>query len=104
MYKARWNFIHELEATDGFARVERAAYFGWLALRAKDAPVYLRLQGLDQYAAVGSGDVEEAKGVLYSMSGKYEPAEKFLRDAYRRRPLLRLRNYLRWLEKAPIEN
>jgi len=54
MYKARWNTISGLEPTYEFCRVERLAHFGWLGLKAENAPLELRLNALNEYAAYGS--------------------------------------------------
>ncbi len=93
MFKARWNIIHSLEPTYGLSRIERLAHFGWLALHADDAPISLRLQALEQYAAAGGQRVPEARGVLQFLAGDYASAAESFEKARRNRGTLRLRNY-----------
>ena len=100
MYKGRWNVLHQLPPTDGFAPVERLAHFGWLALHADGSPLPLRLQGVEGYAAAGGSRASEAKGVLYFLDGQYPQAARHLQTAYRQHRTLRLRNYLLGAQKA----
>ena len=98
VFKARWNGVHGLELTDSFAPIERRAYWGWFALRARAAPLDARLSALDELEAAGgiSGDaasVGEARGTLYLRAGDLDRAREAFAAAHEARGTFRLRNF-----------
>ncbi|QQR90599.1 MAG: hypothetical protein IPJ88_02315 [Myxococcales bacterium] len=94
LYKARWNFIHSLKATDGFNRVESQAYQGWLALQARDAPLELRLGAAEAFDALHGLDREEALGALLFKAGHYERAAQQFERSWQASQSIRLRNHM----------
>ena len=95
LYKARWNRMLNLPAEDDLSRVERQAYFGWLALHAEQLPIHERRNALLGYAAAGGANALEAQGVLAFLDHDYGRSIDYLREVYERSPSLRIRNYLR---------
>lgn len=93
LFKARWNARHGLPLTEGLSRVERQAYWGWLALRAEPAPVERRLEALEGYAAAGGVRSREAKAVLLYDAGRFQEAREAFDRAYAETPTYRLRNH-----------
>lgn len=69
MFHARWNAIHGLAPTEGMSAVARRAYFGWLAVEGGNAPVGMRLEALDAYAAAGGTRVLETRAWLEHEAG-----------------------------------
>jgi hypothetical protein len=95
LYKARWNRMVDLPLDEGFARIEKLAYYGWLGLHAENLSVRQRRDALVQYAAAGGNGAAEAQGVLAFQERDYAQAVDNLQRAYAENPSLRLRNYLR---------
>lgn len=93
VFKARWNGMHGLELTAHLGPSELTAYWGWLALRADEAPLELRLSALTHYGEAGGRSVEEARGVLLFDAGRFEQAERAFEEAHARAPSFRLRNH-----------
>lgn len=93
LFKARWNALVHLPPTDGFARSELRAYWGWLALHSSGADVALREAALDRYAAAGGERVNEARAVLAHRAGHPSEAARWLDRAVSRHGGLRLRNH-----------
>jgi len=100
LYKARWNGIHRLPLTDGFAPIERQAYYGWLALHAHDAPATRRLAALEAYAEAGGAGAAEARAYFAALAGR--PAEAAVRygELWEQRGDLRARNHALALQGA----
>jgi hypothetical protein len=97
LFKARWNALLGLETTEGFAPVERQAYWGWLALHAGGADPALRLDALTRYAEVGGARTEEARAVLLLEAGHTAEAAAHMTRAHEAGGGLRLRNHALWL-------
>ena len=93
LYKTRWNLAHGLPSPHAFSKVERLAYYGWLALHARRAALPLRLQALQPYADAGGQHVEQAAGVLLFAAQQYGTAGQVLQKAYEDDASVRLRNY-----------
>jgi hypothetical protein len=91
--KARWNTVHALELDESFSRIERQAYWGWLALRAETAPADRRLLALERYADAGGRAADEARAVLFYDAGELEQARASFEAAYQKTPNFRLRNH-----------
>lgn len=93
LFKARWNSIHRLPLTDGFAPIELQAYHGWLALHAHDAPAAQRLAALEAYAEAGGAGVAEARAYFAALAGR--PAEAVVRygELWEEHGDLRARNH-----------
>jgi hypothetical protein len=69
LYLARWNVVFSRPMTEGLGRVERRAYYGWLALHADDAPLDARLGALEAYERLGGFGVSEARARLAFLGG-----------------------------------
>jgi hypothetical protein len=95
LYKARWNRMFDLPLDDGFARVEKHAYYGWLGLHAENLTLHQRRDALVKFAAAGGDGAAEAQGVLAFRAHDYAQALDNLQRAYAENPSLRLRNYVR---------
>ncbi len=93
LYKARWNSIHGLPLTDGFAPVELQAYHGWLALHAHDAPAERRLAALEAYAEAGGAGAAEARAYFAALAGRPEEAAVRYGELWEQRGDLRARNH-----------
>lgn len=97
-YKGRWNVSMGLAPDFGFAKIEKLAYHGWLALHADKAPDDRRLQALDVYASVAGAEqaarIAEARGVLLFRARQFVAAGNALQDAYEKTGNIRLRNYV----------
>jgi len=93
LFKARWNAVHRLPPTDGFARAELRAYHGWLALRAESAPITARIDAAAAYGRAGGERADEARGVLLFRAGRAEEAADAFVEAYERSGSWRLRNH-----------
>lgn len=91
--KARWNALHRRELTEGFSPIEQQAYWGWLAVRGEGAPIELRLEGVERFAAAGGRSADEIRGVLLHDEGRLEEAHGAFEDAYSASPTFRLRNH-----------
>lgn len=93
LFKARWNAVHRLAPTDGFARVELRAYHGWLALRAESAPIAARIEAATAYGNAGGERADEARGVLLFRAGRAEEAADAFVKAFGESGSWRLRNH-----------
>lgn len=92
-FLARWNGIHGLVLTDGMGPVELRAYYGWLALEGGEAPVGMRREAVEAYAAVGGTRVWEARGMLAYEAGEMAEAHAAFAQAADLTGSLRLRNH-----------
>lgn len=92
-FKARWNAVHGRELTEGFAPIELQAYWGWLALHARGAPLERRIEALDRYEAAGGRGAVEARGALLFESGDMGGAREAFEGAYAAHGTFRLRNH-----------
>jgi hypothetical protein len=92
-FAARWNVIHGLAMTDGMSRLELRAYYGWLALEGGTAPLGMRMEAVDAYAAAGGTRVWEARGVLAFEAGEMAEARSDFERACDLTGSLRLRNH-----------
>jgi len=92
-FAGRWNAMHARELTDGFSEVDRRAYWGWLALHAREASTELRMEALGHYEAVAGERADEARGVLLYELGDSHGAEEAFTAAYEARGTFRLRNH-----------
>ncbi|MCA9609450.1 MAG: hypothetical protein KC619_27805 [Myxococcales bacterium] len=92
-FKARWNAAHGRDLTEGLAPIELQAYWGWLALHARSAPIERRLEALDAYEAAGGTDADEARGALLFESGDMAGAHEAFEAAYAEHGTFRLRNH-----------
>jgi len=95
LYKARFNAIAGHELTEGMRRVERQAYYGWLVLHAKDAPMANRVEAVSEYERAGGAHADEARASLLFLAGDTTRAARAFARAYERTGNLRLRNH--WL-------
>lgn len=102
MFLARWNAIHGLPMTDGMTRLERRAYYGWLALEGGAAPIGMRIEALDEYEAAGGTRVWEARGVLAYESGEMAEAREDFEHAADLTGSLRMRNHALEAERVAI--
>jgi hypothetical protein len=93
LFEAQWNTRFGLGATEGMSAVEEQAYWGWLALEARDAPVALRESALDALAEVGGEGVEEARAALAFARGDYADAFLRYKALYEATGVLRFRNH-----------
>lgn len=93
LYLARWNAIHRLELTDGMAREDEQAYWGWLALHAEDAPLARREEAARRFLAAGGHAANEAVGIYALRRGRpTEASERFAR-AHEMTGSFRVRNH-----------
>jgi hypothetical protein len=92
-FMGRWNVMHGLPPTDGMSQLERRAYYGWLALEGGAAPLSMRVDAVEAYAAAGGTRVWEARGVLAYESGELAQAHSDFEHAYELTGSLRLRNH-----------
>ena len=102
LYKARWNAIFQLSPTDGFEDVEKQAYWGWLALHARDqsaacpecrADIALRREALRNFARAGGAAAEEAAAVFAFRNGRPDEASQIFARLHERTGALRFRNH-----------
>jgi hypothetical protein len=94
LFAARWNALHDRELTDGFSPIEHRAYWGWLALRAEDAPVERRLDALERFARAGGTGHAEARAILLFREGRLDEAREAFAAAHAAEPTFRLQNHL----------
>ena len=92
LYKARWNLIHRVPATDGFSEIELQAYWGWLALHGWGVPVRERVDALVAYRDAGGANAQEAAALFDLLEQRPEKAAKLLEALYLEDHELRLRN------------
>ncbi|MFW2388457.1 MAG: hypothetical protein ACN4G0_08975 [Polyangiales bacterium] len=92
LYKARWNSVHRLPFAEGFSRIEKQAYWGWLALHAWGKPLQKRREALLAYRDAGGIGSEEAKALFDVLQGRLDEAEAELTQLYESTGQLRLRN------------
>jgi hypothetical protein len=93
IFKARWNLVHGLEATDGLRPLELRVYWGWLALEATDVEAPRRISALERYAEASGEDVREARATLEIVAGHPDEAAKLYRELREEGENLRLRNH-----------
>jgi hypothetical protein len=103
MFFARWNAIHGLVLTDGMSPLELRAYYGWLALEGGAAPIGMRIEAVDAYAAAGGTRVWEARGVLAFESGEWAEARSDFERACDLTGSLRMRNHALAAEQAALD-
>jgi hypothetical protein len=75
------------------SEVELRAYWGWLALEARDVAIEHRLSALERYAQAGGQSVTEARAVLLFEAGHMMEAAQAFQQAYEEEGTLRLRNH-----------
>jgi len=92
LYKARWNLIHRVRATDGFSEIELQAYWGWLALQGWGVPLKERRDALVAYRDAGGANAQEALALFDLLEQRPERAAKLLEALYSQEGELRLRN------------
>lgn len=92
LYKARWNAVHRQPFTDGFAEIERQAYWGWLALHGWGQPLERREEALMAFREAGGAGVDEAAALFDLLAGRPEHAAVSLQKLYSATGQLRLRN------------
>lgn len=92
LYKARWNLIHRVPATDGFSEIELQAYWGWLALHGWGVPLQERRDALVAYRDAGGANTQEALALFELLERRPETAAKLLEALYSEDRELRLRN------------
>lgn len=97
LFKAQWNALVGLAPTDGLEGEEVRAYWGWLALHARDVDPSLRMKALARYADAGGTHIAEAHAVLALQAGRVPEAARWMTRAHEARGGLRLRNQLLWL-------
>lgn len=93
LFAARWNAIAGRELTEGFSDEELAAYWGWLALGAEDAPPQMRAEALAAYARAGGPNASEAQAWEAFARGDMVQAAALYRRASESTGDLRLRNH-----------
>ena len=103
MFLARWNAMHGLPLTDGMDELRLRAYHGWLALEGGRAPIGMRIEALEPFAAAGGWRVWEARGVLAYESGAFGEARGDFERAYELGGSVRLRNLALGAQRAEIE-
>ncbi len=92
LYKARWNLIHRMQATNGFSEIELQAYWGWLALHGWGVPLGERRDALVAYRDAGGANAKEASALFDLLEQRPEKAAKLLEALYVESRELRLRN------------
>ncbi|MGE0790737.1 MAG: hypothetical protein AB7S26_34000 [Sandaracinaceae bacterium] len=92
-FKARWNAAHQRELTADLSPIELRAYWGWLALEARSAPLELRLEALGPYGEAGGPAALESRGILLAEAARLPEAEEAFLAAYESRHAFRDRNY-----------
>jgi len=92
LYKARWNLIHRVPATDGFSEIELQAYWGWLTFHGWGVPLQERRDALVAYRDAGGADAREALALFELLEQRPETATKLLEALYLEDRELRLRN------------
>jgi hypothetical protein len=102
MFHARWNTTHGLPLTDGMDTLHLRAYHGWLALEGGEAPLAMRIEALEPFAAAGGWRVWEARGALAFESGAFAEARGDYERAYELGGSVRLRNLALGAEAAEI--
>lgn len=95
LYKARWNTMVGLPATEGFRPIEARAYWGWLALHAEAIAIETRLEALDRYERAGGSDSLEARAILLERQGLHLEATAFFARLHQDRHHVRARNNAR---------
>jgi len=93
LYAARFNAILGLTPTSDFAPVESRAYWGWLALGAREVSPERRMQALDHYEQAGGRHALEARAALLYALGRGTQASALYEEAYRETGNMRLRNH-----------
>lgn len=93
LYKGRWNGIHRRELTEGFSDVELQAYWGWLGLHARSAPLGRRLEGVARYSWAGGGHADEARAFLAFLNEQEARASAEYAEIFEKRGDLRARNH-----------
>lgn len=93
IFKARWNLVHGLEATDGLRPLELEVYWGWLALEATSVEAQRRVPALDRYAEASGEDVREARATLAIIDARPHEAAEIYRELRAEAENLRLRNH-----------
>ena len=91
-YKARWNSIHRRPFVEGFAQVERQAYWGWLALHGWGKTLADREDALVSFRDAGGFGTQEAAALFDVLDGQFERASKSLEQLHLATGELRLRN------------
>ncbi len=104
MFYARWNAIHGIAMTEGMTALQLRAYYGWLALEGGAAPLGMRIEALDAYAAAGGSRVWEARGVLAFEGGEMAEARGDFERACDLTGSLRLRNHALEAERVALED
>jgi hypothetical protein len=92
LYEARWNAVHRRPLVDGFSRIERQAYWGWLALHGWGQPIGRREDALVAFREAGGRGADEAAALFDLLAGRPDRAGASLQDLYRATGQLRLRN------------
>jgi len=92
LYKARWNLIHRVPATNGFSSIELQAYWGWLALQGWGVPLPERMDALVAYRDAGGANTQEAAALFDLLEQRPERAARLLEALYLEKHELRLRN------------
>ncbi|MBT8452474.1 MAG: hypothetical protein KJO40_10950 [Deltaproteobacteria bacterium] len=92
-YKARWNSIHRRPFVEGFSRIEKQAYWGWLALHAWGKPLGKREEALLAFRDSGGFGTPEAAALFDVLEGNPERGSNSLRRLYEASGQLRLRNF-----------
>ena len=92
-YKARWNAIHRRPFVEGFSRIEKQAYWGWLALHAWGKPLSQRKDALLAFRDSGGFGTGEAAALFDVLEGNPARASNSLRRLYEASGQLRLRNF-----------
>jgi hypothetical protein len=93
LFEAQWNVIAGMAPTTGMSRTEEQAYWGWLALAAREAPVALRESALEAYAEVDGPGAEEAQAIVAYLNGDHADAFLRFKALYEATGELRLRNH-----------
>lgn len=92
-YKARWNSIHRRPFVEGFAPIEKQAYWGWLALHGWGKPLEKREDALLAFRDAGGFGTLEAAALFDLLEGNPARASNSLNQLYEASGQLRLRNF-----------
>ena len=103
MFHARWNAMHGIPMTEGMDALHERAYYGWLALEGGEAPLGMRMEAVDAYAAAGGWRVWETRGALAYASGEMAEARGDFERAWDLGGSLRMRNYALGAQQAELE-
>jgi len=93
LFKARFNAALRQDLTLGLHPIELEAYWGWLALEARDAPTDRRIEALGEYERVHEAPAHEARGVLLFQAGRFIDSAEAFEAAYAETGSMRLRNH-----------